>query len=141
MPILEYHLAEGRYTDAQVGELLLASSRLYAEVLRSSIDRVRVVAQCHRPEHVAVGGRLLSEGGVFAPYFHFLVLQGRPLDECQRLLTGFTDLVVDLLGADRTLVRGGCWPIPPRYWAIGGTPASVARTVEIAARAEADRPA
>ena len=91
--------------------------------------------------HVAVGGRLLSEGGAFAPYFHFLVLEGRPLDECQRLLTGFTDLVVELLGAERALVRGGCWPIPPRYWAIGGTPASVIRTAEIAARAETDRPA
>ena len=141
MPILEYHLAEGRYSDAQIAQLLLASSQRYAELLRSPIERVRVFAQFYRPEHVAVGGRLLSDGAPSAPYFHFLVLEGRPLDECHALLGAFTDLVVDILQAERKLVRGGCWPIPPPYWAIGGLPASQMRSAEIAARADASKPA
>ncbi|MBS0318554.1 MAG: 4-oxalocrotonate tautomerase, partial [Proteobacteria bacterium] len=126
---------------AQVAELLIASSNLYADVLKSPIERVRVLAQFHKPQHVAVAGKLLSNGGTPAPYFHFLVLEGRPLDECHQLLTGFTNLVVQILGADRSFVRGGCWPIPPRYWAIGGTPASLTRVMEIDARAEAAKAA
>lgn len=135
MPIIEYHLAEGRYTDAQVSELLIASSQRYADVLKSPIERVRVFAQFYKPGHVAVAGKLLSQGGTPAPYFHFLVLEGRPLDECHQLLTGFTDLVVEILQADRSLVRGACWPVPPQYWAIAGSPASLARAAEINARA------
>lgn len=137
MPILEYRLTAGRHSDDQVGELLLASARLYAEVLKSPVDRVRVVAQMHQPQHAVVAGRLVSDGAPSAPYFHFLVLEGRPVEECQRLITGFTELVVSILGVDRSLVRGGCWPIPPQYWGIAGTPASVMRAQEIAARAAA----
>lgn len=139
MPILEFHLAEGRYTDVQVAALLTASSKQYAEVLGSPIERVRVFAHMVKPQYVAVGGKLVSEDGALAPYFHFLVLEGRPLDECQRLLAGFTDLIVDILECDRTLVRGACWPVPPRYWAIGGTPASIERAREIDARSAATK--
>lgn len=135
MPILEFHLAEGRYSDEQVGRLLTEASRCYAQVLQSPIERVRVFAQLYKPQHVAVAGRLLSDGGDAAPYFHFLVLAGRPLEQCHALIAAFTDLCVDVLGAERALVRGGCWPIPPQYWGIAGSAASVTRGQEIAARA------
>jgi 4-oxalocrotonate tautomerase len=85
---------------------------------------------------MAVAGELLSDGGVEAPYFHFLVLEGRPIEQCNQLLAGFTDLVVELLKVDRSWVRGGCWPIPPQYWAIGGQSASLMRANEIKARAD-----
>lgn len=137
MPILEYHLTEDTYTDAQIAELLESSSRLYAEALESPIARVRVFAHLHATRHVAVGGRLVSDGGTPAPYFHFLVLEGRPLAQRHALLAGFTDLVVRCLGTDRSVVRGGCWPIAPEHWAIAGTPASITRAQEIAARAAA----
>jgi phenylpyruvate tautomerase PptA (4-oxalocrotonate tautomerase family) len=136
MPILEYHLVENQYTDAQCEQLLVESSRHYAEVLKSPMDRVRVFIHLHKPTMVATAGVPISRGGKPAPYFHFLVLQGRPLNERHALLTGFTDLVVNILGAERSLVRGGCWPIPPEDWAIGGTPASVMRAAEVRAREE-----
>lgn len=136
MPILDVHLAEGTYSDAQCERLLIECSRLYAEVLKSPMERIRVFIHLHRPQMVAVAGVLLSQGGTQAPYFHFLVLEGRPLEERHRLLTGFTDLVVDILGAERSLVRGGCWPIPPENWCIGGTPASVLRAAELSARVD-----
>lgn len=136
MPILEYHLAEGAYSDAQCERLLVESSALYAEVLKAPMDRIRVFIHLHKPGMVAVAGLPLSKGGTPAPYFHFLVLEGRPLDERHRLLTGFTDLVVEILGAERSFVRGGCWPIPPENWCIGGTPASLMRAAEVKARAE-----
>ena len=74
MPILEYHLSAGLHRDEDIAELLLRSSRLYAEVLASPIERVRVLATLHAPQHVAVGGQLLSDGAPDAPSFHFLVL-------------------------------------------------------------------
>lgn len=136
MPILEFHLVEGRYSTAQCEQLLVESSRLYAEVLRSPLERIRVFIHSYPPTMAAVGGKPLSQGGEAAPFFHFLVLQGRPVDERQRLLTGFTDLLEKILGSDRSLIRGGCWPIPAEDWAIGGIPASVLRAAEVRARAE-----
>jgi 4-oxalocrotonate tautomerase len=135
MPVLEFHLTAGAHRDDDVAELLLAASKLYADALASPIERVRVYVTMHAPQHVAVGGQLLSEGGSNAPYFHFLVLEGRPIDQCQALITGFTDLLERTLKVDRRLVRGGCWPIPPQFWGIGGTPASALRAAEIQARA------
>lgn len=135
MPILEYHLAEGRYGDEQLEQLLVRSSHLYATVLESPLERVRVYAHFFKPGHMAVGGRRVAEGAPDAPHFRFLVLEGRPLAQCHRLLEGLTDLMVDILQVDRTLLRGACWPISPQHWSIAGTPASVARAAEIAARA------
>ncbi|TDU28582.1 4-oxalocrotonate tautomerase [Panacagrimonas perspica] len=137
MPILEYHLTENQYSDAQCEKLLVESSKLYAEILKSPLDRVRVVIHEHKASKVAVGGVMMNQGGKSAPFFFFLALLGRPENERHALLTGFTDLVVNILGAERAAVRGGCWTIPPEDWAIGGTPASVLRAAEVRARAEA----
>jgi 4-oxalocrotonate tautomerase len=138
MPVLEFHLAENTYTDAQCDELLVESSKFYAQVLRSPIERVRVFIHLHKPTHAATGGVPLSRGGKPAPCFFCLMLQGRPIEEKHALLSGFTDLVVRILGAERSLVRGGAWMIPPEDWSIGGTPASVLRAAEVKARAEAE---
>jgi 4-oxalocrotonate tautomerase len=136
MPILDIQLVEGQYSDAQCERLLLEASRYYAQALKSPIERVRVFLQMIPCRHAAVGGQLVSAGAPAAPYFQFLVLQGRSLEERQTLLRGFTDLIVDILGADRRLVRGACWPIDPENWAIAGVPASVQRAAEVQARAE-----
>jgi len=135
MPILEYHLKAGAHADNDIAELLLASSRLYADVLDCPVERVRVFVTAHAPQHMAVGGVLVSEGGRNAPHFHCLVLQGRSDAQCQALITGFTDLLERILKVDRQLIRGGCWPIAPQHWGIAGTPASVLRAAEVQARA------
>ncbi|WP_028007364.1 tautomerase family protein [Solimonas flava] len=134
MPILTIHLAEGQYSQVQCKRLLAEASRIYAEILKSPIERVRAVIELHRPSMAAVGGIPVDESGVRAPYFHFLVLKGRPLEERQRLLQRFTDLIVEILEVDRSLVRGGCWPIEPENWAIAGIPASTVRASELAGR-------
>ena len=137
MPILEYHLVENQYSDTQFERLLVESSRLYAAVLKCPIDRVRVLIHLDKPTMAATAGVLVSRGGQPAPYFYFLALQGRSVEERHALLSGFTDLVVDTRGVERGLVRGGCWPIPAEDWAIGGTPASVMRAAEVRAREQA----
>lgn len=130
MPVVEVHLVEGAHTPAQHAALLDGLSRTYAAVLESPIGRVRAFLTLHPPEHWATGGVL----GAPAPYFTALVLAGRPVEQRHRLLAAFTDVVVDVLGVERSLVRGRVVPVDPDDWGIGGVPASVARQAEIAAR-------
>ena len=137
MPIVNFHLVEGKLTFVQNERLLKEACRLYAEVLGSPIDRVRAFITLHRPDQFAVGDDLVSNNDLHAPFFDFIVLEGRSLEQRQRLLAGFTDLLVETLGVRRDLVRGGCRRIDPEDWAIGGTPASVLRDAEIRARADA----
>lgn len=135
MPIVTYYLVAGEHDDEAIGALLTRSCELFADVLECPIDRVRAFAHEFRPQAACVGGQLVSSGAAEAPYFHFMLLDGRPLEQRQRLLRGFTDLLVECLGVERGLVRGGMWPVSPEHWAIGGEPAAGLRADEIAARA------
>jgi 4-oxalocrotonate tautomerase len=139
MPIVTYHLVAGQHDDADVAVLLQRSCRLFADVLECPVDRVRAFAHEHRPELACIGGEMASDGAQPGPYFHFMLLEGRPLETAQRLLSGFTDLLVDVLGVARDRVRGGMWPVEPQRWAIGGVDAATLRSDEIRARAEAGR--
>lgn len=134
MPILNFHLVQGQHGPAKIEALLLRSSALFAAVLCCPIERVRVFVTEHATQHMCVGGKLVSQGGQVAPYFTFIVLQGRSLNDRHRLLAGFTDLLVEILGCPRALVRGGVTPIEPEDWSIGGVPASHLRQAEIQAR-------
>lgn len=135
MPIVEYRIPSGHYSGEAVATLLQQSCALFAEVLECPIDRVRAVAHEVSPQAMCVAGTMVSEGGVAAPYFTFFLLDGRPEELRHRLLAGFTDLLVDCLGVDRSVVRGAVTVVAPTNWAIAGTPASVARADEVAARA------
>ena len=137
MPVVNFHLVEGLTTPEQDERLLLGACRLYADVLRAPMERVRAFITPHRASQFAVAGELVAHNGLHAPYFDFIVLDGRPLDERHRLLAGFTDLLVDTLGVRRELVRGSCRRIEPQDWAIGGEPASALRKDEVEARARA----
>ena len=75
--------------------------------------------------------------GLHAPFFDFIVLEGRTLEQRQRLLTGFTAMLVEILGVQAELIRGTCRRVHPEDWSIGGQIASVLRADEIRARAEA----
>lgn len=134
MPIVNFHLVEGKTSPSQDERLLEEASRLYSEVLCSPMGRVRAFITAHSAGQFAVAGDLVSSNGLHAPYFDFIVLEGRPLEERHRLMAGFTDLLVDILGVSRDLVRGSCRRIGPEDWSIGGTPASHLRQAEIEAR-------
>ncbi len=135
MPIVNFHLVEGRASAEQEQQLLIAASTLYAEVLEAPMERVRAFITPHAPGRFAACGELVAVNGLHAPYFEFIVLEGRPLEQIHRLLAGFTDLLVDTLGVRRDLVRGSCRRIAPQDWSIGGVPASVLRRDEVEARA------
>jgi len=132
VPILEVHVVEGDHSPAEHARLLEVLSRRYAEVLESPLERVRAYVTVHAREHWATAGETDTEP---APYFTAIVLEGRPVEQRHRLLAEFTDLIVEILGATRSRVRGRIIQVPPDDWAIGGVPASGARRDEIAARA------
>ncbi|WP_150430339.1 tautomerase family protein [Dechloromonas sp. CZR5] len=134
MPILNIHLVRGQSPAPAVENLLLRCSQAFADGLRCPIDRVRVFVTEHEARFMCVGGKMVSDSEVMAPYFSFIVLEGRSLEDRQSLLTAFTDLIVEILGAPRELVRGGIVPVAPEDWSIGGVPASHLRQTEIEAR-------
>jgi 4-oxalocrotonate tautomerase len=137
MPVVNFHLVSLLTTPEQDERLLTEASKLYGDVLQSPIERVRAFITTHPSAQFAVAGELVSHNGLHAPYFDFIVMEGRPVEERHRLMAGFTDLLVDILGVRRDLVRGSCRRIEPQYWSIGGVPANVLRAEEIAAREKA----
>lgn len=133
MPVAHFYLTG--CSDEQLRALIVAASRRYAQVLDSPIERVRVFVHRLDPAAFALGGVPVAETGSTAPYFEALMMRGRPPEKKTRLLAEFTDLLVEVLGADRGLVRGLVTEIDPDNWAIAGRPASVVRAAEIEARA------
>lgn len=133
MPIVHFHLIEGAATPAQEAELLCRASAFYADTLQSPIERVRAFIHSFPAARCAVGGKLVSEGAPVAPYFEFIVLEGRPLTQRHALLIGFTDLIAEVLGAERALIRGRCKQVSAEEWCIGGRIAAEARAEHIVA--------
>lgn len=108
-------------------ELLARLGAVYAEVLDSPVERIRVYLV--EPQAATVGA-VPGE----APYFTAVVLAGRPASRRAALLTRFTDVLVEDLHVPRESVRGQIVEVAPENWGIGGTPASVLRAQEIARR-------
>jgi len=136
MPILTINLVHDQYSEGQIESLLVQCSEKFAEGLRCPIDRVRVFINELPADRVCVGGKLVKDTNAKAPYFSFIVLEGRSVEDKQFLLKAFTDLIVNILGAPREMVRGGVVPVLPSDWCIGGEFAAQARLSEIEARAK-----
>lgn len=134
MPLVTYHLVEDQLTDYQSEKLLLKGAELYAEVLDSPVERVRALINTYQANRALVGGRVLFAGEQGAPYFEFIVLAGRPEEQIQSLMAGFTDLLVDVLGVERSVIRGRCIRVAPEDWGIAGRSAAELRASEIEAR-------
>lgn len=134
MPILTVNLQRDAYTRDQLHRLLVGASELYARVLESPLERVRVFLNLIDPGALAVGGRIVEKGGVKAPFFEAILMEGRPAEQKRRLMQEVTDLIENVLEVERAHIRGVCWSVPPEDWCIAGTPASEKRAEEIAAR-------
>lgn len=137
MPVARFYVS-GRSPEAgTVQRFLDQASDLYAEVLACPKDRVRVFFFSVDADHAAV------EGGVPGPdscFFEFIVLEGRPLDQRQRIARGFCELVASALGIEARRVRGQCIRVAPEDWCIGGQFASELRKAEIDARKHRPEP-
>ena len=140
MPLVNFHLVNKNISETHVNDLIKGASKLYADVLECPMDRVRVYVNLHKENHVGVGGELVSINQKEAPYFEFIVLLGRSLEQRRKLTEGFTDLLVEVLGVERSVVRGCCRNVPAEDWSIGGVLASELRQDEIKKRAELNQP-
>ena len=132
MPVAHFYLTS--CTQAQERRLLEEGSVRYAAVLDAPVDRVRMFVHHHPATAMATAGRIVAETGRHAPYLTALVLRGRPIATRHRLIAELTDLVVEVLGVDRALVRVHIVEVDPDGWGIAGVPASVIRRDELAAR-------
>lgn len=134
MPIAHLHIIDP--TPQQKRDLLRRASEAYAEVFESPLERVRVFIHAYPADCAAVGGVPVSDGAPAAPFFSLLAMGGRPIDQQQRAVKAFTDLLEDVLGIDRSLIRGMVTEANPDTWGIAGEPASAVRAAELAARGE-----
>lgn len=135
MPVVNFHLVDGYCSAEQKIRLLKGASQLYSQVLRAPMERVRAMITLHGDDEFAVAGEVTRVKGLHAPFFECIVLEGRPLEERQALLSGFTELLIEVLAVERNLVRGRCIRVEPQDWAIGGQGADVLREKEIRERA------
>ena len=131
MPVITFHLIESAFTDAQHERLLIEASRALADVLDTPIDRTRAFITLYPAHRAAVAGVMVDEGGAGAPFFHFYIGSRRPREHRLTLLARMTDLLVDILGVDRSLIRGYAEPTEPEDWGVAGIPLSVARAGEL----------
>lgn len=133
MPIAHFHLINP--TPEQQREILLRATQAYAEVFESPLDRVRIFIQTYPATAAAVGGVSVAEGAPASPFFSCLAMGGRPIEQQQRALVALTDVLEEVLGVDRSIIRGTVTEVNPETWGIAGEPASKIRAAEIAARA------
>lgn len=131
MPIVNFHLVAGTYSDEECQQLLERSSQLYADVLESPVARVRAFIQLYNVKMMAVSGQVIQDCQTAAPYFDFVVFAGRPKEQKQKLLIGFTNLIEEILGVERHLIRGCCQHVEPEDWCIGGITADMIRANEV----------
>lgn len=137
MPVVNFHLVDGYCSVEQKHRLLKGASQLYSQVLHAPMERVRALITLHGADEFAVAGEVTGVSGLHAPFFECIVLEGRSLHDRQALLSGFTELLVEVLAVERSLVRGRCIRVDPQDWSIGGQGADVLREQEIRERAAA----
>ncbi len=139
MPIVQFHLVTEAYSAEAISGLLVEASHAFAAALYPDmavvpVERVRALVHAVAPGHAAVGGRMVSAGATPAPFFTCLTIAGRPRSQLDAMIRTLTDLVVQHLGCERTLVRGMVIPIESADWYIAGEPASAVRGAELARR-------
>ena len=137
MPIVKFHLADKDISEGQIESVIEQATQIYAEVLDSPVDRIRVFVDLHAPNLIGVGGKLVSKGGKNAPFFEFSVMKGRSLEQRQAIAEQFTDMLAVTLKVDKADIRGNCYTVEPENWSIAGSLASEIRKAEIEARAQA----
>lgn len=139
MPVLQFHLVAINHQADAVASLLEASSQFYAAALypemeRPPVERIRAFVTDVAPEHWATGGKLVCNGAPLAPYFTCIAMKGRPAEQLQKLMRGLCELTAHHLDCPLDMIRGQLIEIEATNWYIGGSPASSARSDEIALR-------
>ena len=114
MPIVKFHLADKDISDGQIESVIEQATQIYAEVLDSPVDRIRVFVDLHAPNLIGVGGKLVSKGGKNAPFFEFIVMKGRSLEQRQAIAEQFTNILAVTLKVDKGISAATAIPLNQR---------------------------
>ena len=136
MPILKVQLDTTPYDQVVMTEFLKQATEGFAAVLEAPTDRIRVFINHVEPTQAVANGGLAADNGGVPPFFEFYLLAGRPPEHKTQLITVFTDVIEQVLGVPRDVIRGCCHHIDPTDWGIAGVPAAAKRADEIKARAD-----
>lgn len=131
MPVVKFHVSGVRQPDSVVETFLIQASETYARILECPLDRVRAFYVPHEDIAVAIRGQVPGPRSVF---FEFIVLEGRSLEQRQKIAREFSELIERVLEVDVDVVRGRCIRVEPEDWCIGGVFASELRKAEIEQR-------
>lgn len=137
MPLLTIELMEGHGPEVY-RELIERGTALYAEVLDAPIGRFRTVIRPVAADCWGLGGEQGSSR--VSPLIIFEMMESRPRELHLRLMREMSALVASILDIDVSVTRVLLREFPATHWAIGGEPASVVRSDEVAAREAAAAP-
>jgi 4-oxalocrotonate tautomerase len=129
MPVIKMHVPDGLLAPQAEAALVEAVLHRFAELQESPVERIRAFLTVHPPTRYATGGQAGRSPG---PFFEFVVMEGRPVEQRQALLTAFAQLLADATGVPVTQVRGMCQVVSPENWVIGDQPATLARKDHVA---------
>ncbi|WP_221801465.1 hypothetical protein [Oceanobacter mangrovi] len=129
MPVVTFNVPATLVSEDKGRQLTRGACEVFAQVLEAPVERIRAFINVY-PEWTASAG--FEAGG--APFYQFYVLADRTPQQVAALHQSFTQLLVDVLACERSVIRGTCLRIDPSDWGIAGKPASEIRKAELDAR-------
>jgi len=125
-------------------QVIAEVSEAMSEILIAPKDRLEVWITEIDPELWGIAGTPADEvlkttprKQVEMPFVQMVLMEGRPKEQHHRIIAAISDILHRRLGTEKGRIRIHIANAQPDNWGIGGSPASVLRAAEIAARAKA----
>lgn len=141
MPVANIHVLAG-HPRPVLKQLLREASAALAEAIEAPADRLQVWITEVDPALYAIAGEPADEvllhtprGQAEIPLIRMALMEGRTTETLHRVMADLSRVVARVLGGDPQRVRVQIDHIHPDRWAIGGVPASIARSADLAKRA------
>ncbi len=144
MPVAHINVLQG-HPRAVLRGVIAEVSEAMSEILIAPKDRLEVWITEIDPELWGIAGAPAAEvlkstprGQVEMPFVQMVLMEGRPKEQYHRIIAAITEILHRNLGTEKGRIRVHIASAQPDSWGIGGTPASIARAAELAARAKAE---
>jgi len=141
MPVAHINLLQG-HPRAVLRSVIAEVSEAMSSILAAPKDRLEVWITEVDPELWGIAGVPAAEAlkttpraQVEMPFVQMVLMEGRPKEQHHRIIGAITEILHRNLGTEKARIRVHIANAQPDGWGIGGTPASVARAAELAARA------
>jgi 4-oxalocrotonate tautomerase family enzyme len=145
MPVAHFNLLKG-HSRAELRKIIVETSDAMSRILEAPKDRLFVWISEHDHHLWGLSGlpadEALTRGSLAElemPYVEMVLMDGRPQEQITATIEAVTQIVARAIGCDPKKIRVHIALGHPDRWGIGGTPASILRASEIAARAKTAR--